>query len=180
MKIISDSLLAVWEVDNSRGFPREYRVLNFRTQANARVVYTRTRTTGFAQPSFSAGGSWIAVREQTMAGENRLVALTSLAGGATKTLTLPFAIWRGGDNPWISPDGRELIVAEAPAPYTVITLHRVDVATGRTTRLTTLNATAEGFLDYVISPDGRSVAFVTVGVERTKFYDVDLSALLRR
>jgi len=164
---INDSLLVM----SGPSVSRTYRAYNVRSLADARVVYTQSGPV--RGPVVSADGRWIAVGRQTATRENRLIDVVSSDGGSPKTLTLPFVIAAGVI--WISPNGRELVVASGS--QAMLTFHRVDVATGNTTTLTTI--TGLNPAAFRISPDGRSLAFDAMETPYVTFHEVDVSALLR-
>ena len=105
-KFIDDSLLfATW----AEG---EYRVTNFRARGASRLVLTREGG-GAMQPvpNFSTDGRWMSVRQQAAGGAWSIIVMHP-DGSARKTVPLSFSVASGGEhNPWIRPDGSELIVA---------------------------------------------------------------------
>jgi hypothetical protein len=84
----------------------------------------------------------------------------------------------GPSNPVVSDDGSELLVlGAADGGFQV---HRVNVATGKSTTVTTFRTEDRSGLEPSgLAPDGRSMLYHTALPPFTLLYDIDLSTLLR-
>src|SRR5690242_2200247 len=107
-------------------------------------------------------------------------------GSARKTIPLSFVVASGGQNPWIRPDGSELIVAstdcagnQTPACNDGRTFYLGDVATGRATAIATTPKATRQYNDFHISGDGRSLAYVVEIESYVEFLDIDFSEMLK-
>jgi hypothetical protein len=103
-------------------------------------------------------------------------------GTSRHSVALPFETMPGPHNPWISMDGRRLIVAGGAPTDAAATFYDVDVASGRVTKLGFVTRPAgngpEWPTDLLVSPDGRSTLYTMTPTPSVTFYEVDLSALL--
>ena len=176
-KFINDSLLSTWGGG-------EYHITNFRAGGTPRLVFTRDARAGHPAPTFSSDGRWMAVRH--LADGKWSIELMKLDGSAKKTLPVPFAVASGGQNPWIRPDGSELIIAsndcagnQSAACTAGRTFYRVDVATGKTTAIATTPKAAQLYNDYHVSADGRWLAYIVELQPYVDFLDFDFSELLK-
>jgi Tol biopolymer transport system component len=175
-RFVNDSLLSTWAGG-------EYHITNFRAGAT-RLVFTRDAAAGQPVPTFSSDGRWMAVRHQVDGKWS--IELLKLDGSARKTIPAPFTVASGGENPWIRPDGAELIIAsndcggKQPAACTAgRTFYRVDVATGKTTAIATTPKAPQQYTDYHVSADGRSLAYVVELQPYVDFLDFDFSEMLK-
>lgn len=176
-RLVNDSLLSTWAGN-------EYHVTNFRARGTPKLVYTRDGGTGHPVATFSSDGGWMAVRHQV--GGKWSIDLMKLDGSAKKTVPVPFVIASGAQNPWIRPDGAELIIAsndcagnQSAACTAGRTFYRVDVATGKTTKIATTPKAARQYNDYHVSADGRSLAYVVELQPYVDFFDFDFSEMLK-
>ena len=171
IKFASDSVAVSWQRN-------EYRAIPLRHSGDSRIVYTRD---GAGQPvaTFSENGLWMAVRVAVQ-GEQlpRRIDVMRIDGSERRTVQLNMTTLSGGENPIVSDDGRTLIVlgaVEGGFEY-----QRVDVATGRSTKLATFQTSdRSGFAPSGLSPDGRAVLFHTALPPYANLYEVDMSNILR-
>lgn len=190
-KIVDDSLLSTWEGG-------EYRLTNFRDHGTPRVAY---RTDGGAPPvpTFSSNGRWMAIRHHSASDTQWSIEVMHADGSAHRSVSLSFPVAPGGQNPWISDDGGELVVAQSGCGSSTqacqggLTFHRVKVATGSATVVAKLpRATLAGtpvcglirtnlacWVTPTVSNDGRSLAYSNDIGFRSDFYEVDFSNVLR-
>jgi Tol biopolymer transport system component len=176
-KFVNDSLLSTWAGG-------EYYITNFRAGGAPRLVFTRAAAAGHPAPTFSSDGLWMAVRH--LVDGKWSIELMKLDGSAKKTIPVPFAVASGGLNPWIRPDGSELIIASndcagiQPAACTAgRTFYRVDVATGRATAVATTPKPARQVNDYHVSADGQSLVYIVDVQPYVDFFDFDFSEMLK-
>jgi len=156
-------------------FPHALRVYDVRSTAPARVVYTQSGPG--AGLAFSADGRWIAVGRQTSNGENRLIDVVSRESGSLKTLTVPFAFSPNFFG--ISRDGQAVIVISETVDHLTVNFHRVDVASGITTKLTTVKRLHAAAFHPSFSPDLRSLVYDAMQTPYFTFNEIDVTALLR-
>jgi Tol biopolymer transport system component len=177
-KFANDTLLVGW------GFGRDYALYNLRNRDEGRVIYTRPDGPQ-SFPVHSADGKWMAIRHPNPEGEVRMIDVMAVDGSGKKTVMLPFTTLGGERNPWISPDGRELIVTSAAQGGTRgiplsgrPSLYRVTVSTGATEKLAEIPLSIFPG-ESAVSPDGRWIAHGVRGTSSVTFYEIDATALLK-
>jgi dipeptidyl aminopeptidase/acylaminoacyl peptidase len=141
-------------------------------------VFTRSRPGRTPVPALSDDGRWVAVREPGADNASHTMHVLAIDGSARKTLSLSMTVASGPHNPWVSNDGREVVVAAGETAVDSLKFHRVDVASGRATIVATAPR-GRGVMGLGISPDGRSLAYRAPLQSYVEFYDVDVSAWLR-
>jgi Tol biopolymer transport system component len=179
-KIIDDSLLSTWA-------DGEYHVTNFRTLSAPRLVYKTEGPPERPVATFSANGRWMTVRPRSAGDQRFSIDVMHPDGSARRSVPLSFPVLRGVRNPWVSDDGAQLLVASADCevtqsracPGVVITIYRVDVATGKATAVASLSNVAFQLDDAMISNDGRTLAYVREVETRVDVYALDFTELLK-
>jgi Tol biopolymer transport system component len=177
-KIVDDSLLSTWASG-------EYFMTNFRTAGAPRVLYRHDGETRI--PTVSPNGRWITDRHQSALDQRWSIEVMHPDGSARRSVPLSFPVLRGVRNPWVSHDGAQLLVASADCevtqsracPGVVITIYRVDVATGKATAVASLSNVAFQLDDAMISNDGRTLAYVREVETRADVYALDFTELLK-
>jgi Tol biopolymer transport system component len=182
-KIIDDSLMSTWTWSTG-----EYLVTNFRERGTPRVVYKRD---GFQAPqvppvpTFSSNGRWMAVRHQSSTDQSWSIELMHTDGSAHRSVPVSFPVTSGAVNPWIAPDGAELIVASGGCPPNLshtcpdtLVYYRVNVASGTSTVVASLPH-AERPAYGMIANDGHSLAYLQSVEWQVDFYEFDFSDLLK-
>jgi Tol biopolymer transport system component len=170
VRFVSDSMALVWRQN-------EYRAIPLRRIGDSQVVYTREGS-GQPVPSFSENGLWMAVRVAVQ-GERlpRRIDVMRIDGSERRTVQLDMTTLAGQENPVVSNDGRELFVLGTINGG--LAYQRVDVATGRSTRIAAFQTNdRDGFSPSGLSPDGRSVVYLTALPRYTRIYEVDMSTTL--
>jgi Tol biopolymer transport system component len=172
-KLVNDSLFATWV----GGPAAEYTVTNVRARAS-RVIYARDGE-GQPIPTFSVDGQWMAVRRRTTDDSRHSVEVMKIDGTARKNIPVSFRLASGPTTPWILAGGTELVVASAESDSEGHSFYRVDVATGKATKLVTLPKSAP-IADLRLSPDGKSLAYVLPQTPYVNFYEFDFTGILKR
>jgi Tol biopolymer transport system component len=177
-KIVDDSLMLTW--DN-----QEYFLTNFRAAGEPRLIYRHDREPRI--PTVSPNGRWITNPRQSAVDQRWSIDVMHPDGSAHRSVPLSFPVLRGVRNPWVSDDGGQLLVASADCevtqsracPGVVITIYRVDVATGKATAVASLSNVAFQLDDAMISNDGRTLAYVREVETRADVYALDFAELLK-
>jgi Tol biopolymer transport system component/DNA-binding winged helix-turn-helix (wHTH) protein len=84
----------------------------------------------------------------------------SALGGVPRRITDVSCRYGMGGWPVWSPDGKSLIIIDQCAPNTAPTLMRLSLATGEKRCLSRPPAGVEGDIDPILSPDGKTLAFI--------------------
>lgn len=170
-RFIDDSMMVTW-------MKGKYSIANSRTGATRMVL---DRGAGEFMPVAIVGADqkWVAVRRPGGDGQMNIVELLKVDGSDRRTVTLPFAISEGPHNPRILPGANELIVHVQADGRDVNTLYRLNVATGKPTRLFELGL-VDGWqrLPAFLSPDLKSVAFNKALQPFTTFREIDIAGVL--
>lgn len=170
LKYLNDSTVVL------KGANLQYVVTDLRGRNPDRVIMRHGSRSLQPVPTVSANGRWVASRRLDASGRQHVIELVAADGSARRALNLPFRTAGGHPNPWISDDGKELIVGSQVTNTSEVVYYRVDVESGRPTRLF---STPRGFGLASLSPDRRSLATAVPLISRTTIYELDFSEMLR-
>ena len=173
---VNDSLVVTWGPTQGDMTRMDYALTNIRARGATRVLYRREGQ-GLPFPVFSSDGAWMAVRRRSADGTKWFIDLTKTDGSAKQTLAVPFALVPGSAT-LIQPGAREVIVSSAPSGKEGASFYRMEIPSGKATRLATLPQDAT-VLGMRMSHDGRSVMYTRDHTPYVNFYELDYGELLK-
>jgi len=158
---------------------------NFRAAGEPRLIYRHDSRPRI--PTVSPNGRWVTDARQSVADQRWSIDVMHPDGSARRSVPFSFPVLRAVRNPWVSDDGAQVLVASADCevtqshacPGAVITIYRVDVATGKATAVASLSKVGFQLDDAMISNDGRTLAYVGEGEIRADIYVLDYTELLK-
>ena len=130
-------------------------------------------------PSFSADRKWLALRslQSEVANEGTFEVLRA-DGSGRRTVTLPFLPAFGQDNPIVLVNGEQLVVRESSAPTRDAGIYKVEMASGRATKLFAV-PTAERASLVALSTNGKTLVYLTSAPAAPRLAAIDLADAIR-
>ena len=169
-RFVNDSQMVTWNAG-------KYSLQSVKT-GGARVVYDRGNGTRQPNATFSANGAWMAVRRGIADQEPRQIDVMRIDGTSLKSVKFDYATSPGLTNPFVSADGNTLLVVGGNPRDGAVTVNRVDVASGKSTPLTTIRKDDRPQQMRIwFAPDGGSFVYSTRAARRWTLLDIDLTGL---
>jgi Tol biopolymer transport system component len=152
-------------------------VVSLRNDDPPRFLLPTDTTRPRSIPAISPDGRLLAFRLNSNDRPRRALEIMRIDGTDRRRVELPVSALAGDGNPVFSPDSKALLVLAREEGATVV--FRVSVADGQVTKaLTVGDAPSATMRDYSISPDGKSVAYVSYAEWTTKLAEIDVSSIV--
>ena len=130
-------------------------------------------------PSISADGDWMAIRAGSGGNFNSLHVMRVDGSDAT-TISLPFTAHSGLGNAAFLPGNREVVVAGSSTSADSLAYYRINLATKAITTIRTARKPFGGpGAGFAVSPDGRTLLYVTAVPPHSTMVELDLSGFLK-